>query len=661
MDTGQKLTDEELKKLERRITKEYKTAVKEMEQKLKDYLEETEAGRQVQLQLYRAGKISKDEYDNWVYRHTMVGRRWEAMRDTLAADMHRTNEIAKAMSEGQAADVFALNGNYATYQLEHDGKIDTGFTLYNHDTAQYLLEDQRQLMPVPSDKKAREIAANKDMRWNMKKIQSAVLQGVMQGESPYAVAERLEQVGQMNHNSAVRYARTMTTSAQNAGRYEAYRRADKLGVNLSIEWQATLDSRTRHDHRLMHGQRRKVDEPFVLPDGQEILFPADCSHNSYELQGEIWNCRCTLLSWVKGFEGDTVKDSPKMDGMSFEEWQKVHAPEETPLPAPVSQTLSFKERIQAIIDRTGAGQGVLLSEEDIKEAGAILADDFNARQAENERLLKEAMGDREIEIEKAHNRYKDARDDYNRIEEEAYERFKRREITRDEYQAIITPPSEKMDDTRKAWHDLEQEARDIKKKYTPTQKQQADWLAEKIGEVREVGSRDFNLKAHLDNSKSQVVDSIVYAYNHYPRDWVEASVKKSRMYPRVSRRGWYGHNEIRISGAGNSAIETSFHELGHRFEETVPGIKDAEKAFYARRTSGEPLERLCDIFPGYGYERNEVTRRDKFLHAYMGKDYGYGSWFELCSMGFEDAYMNPEILAQDRDMQEWIYGLLLLR
>lgn len=323
MDTGQKLTDEELKKLERRITKEYKTAVKEMEQKLKDYLEETEAGRQVQLQLYRAGKISKDDYENWVYRHTMVGKRWEAMRDTLAADMHKTNEIAKAMSEGQAADVFALNGNYATYQLEHDGKIDTGFTLYNHDTAQYLLEDQRQLMPVPSDKKAREIAANKDMKWNMKKIQSAVLQGVMQGESPYAVAERLEQVGQMNHNSAVRYARTMTTSAQNAGRYEAYRRADKLGVNLSIEWQATLDSRTRHDHRLMHGQRRKVDEPFVLPDGQEILFPADCSHNSYELQGEIWNCRCTLLSWVKGFEGDTVKDSPKMDGMSFEEWQEA--------------------------------------------------------------------------------------------------------------------------------------------------------------------------------------------------------------------------------------------------------------------------------------------------------------------------------------------------
>ena len=39
----------------------------------------------------------------------------------------------------------------------------------------------------------------------------------------------------------------------------------------------------------------------------------------------IWNCRCTLLAWVKGYEGDTVKSSPKMGDMSFEEWQKAKA------------------------------------------------------------------------------------------------------------------------------------------------------------------------------------------------------------------------------------------------------------------------------------------------------------------------------------------------
>ena len=121
----------------------------------------------------------------------------------------------------------------------------------------------------------------------------------------------------------------MGTSAQNAGRYKAYERADALGVKLTIEWQATLDDRTRHDHRMMHGQRRDVGEPFITPDGYSILWPADSSSDYTDApQSEIWNCRCTLLSWVKGFEGDTITSSPKMGEMSFEEWQQDKAPAE---------------------------------------------------------------------------------------------------------------------------------------------------------------------------------------------------------------------------------------------------------------------------------------------------------------------------------------------
>ena len=329
-DEGHVLTDERLKKLEKDIAKEYRTATKEMQAKLTAYLEKTEAQRQVQEGLLNAGKITDKEYRDWCYRHNMVGKRWKEMCETLAEDMHNTNQIALGMTKDAMPDVYALNANYATYQIETGGGIDTGFTLYNHDTAEYLLGDQRQLMPKPSTRKAAQIAANKDMQWNVQKIQSAVLQGVLQGESPYKVAERLRNVGQMNYNASVRYARTMTTSAQNAGRYEACRRAKKLGVDLVIEWQATLDGRTRHDHRLMHGQRTEVDKPFHTPDGYTIYYPADCTGDSDAPQKEIWNCRCTLLSWVKGFEGDTVKKSDKMDGMSFEEWQKA-----TPVSKPI--------------------------------------------------------------------------------------------------------------------------------------------------------------------------------------------------------------------------------------------------------------------------------------------------------------------------------------
>ena len=319
-DAGHRATEEILEKLEKQIAEEYATATREMQAKLQTYLEKTEAQRQVQEGLLKAGKITKKEYTDWCFRHNMMGKRWEQMKDVLASDMHHTNEIAKGIMQDKMPDVYALNGNYGTYQIENGGELDTGFTLYNHEAAEYLLGDQRQLMPAPSTAKALQIAANKDMQWNMQKIQSAVLQGILQGESPYAVAKRLQRVGQMNYSSAVRYARTMTTSAQNAGRYKAYQRASELGVDLTIEWQATLDHRTRHDHRMMHGQRTNIDEPFHTPDGYTIYYPADCTGESTAPQHEIWNCRCTLRPWVKGFEGDTIKHSPKLGDMSYEEW-----------------------------------------------------------------------------------------------------------------------------------------------------------------------------------------------------------------------------------------------------------------------------------------------------------------------------------------------------
>lgn len=325
-DLGHELTDEMLADLEKKIASEYAQAAKDMRKKLREYMEQFEEGKAKQKALLDAGKITKKEYKDWCFRHTMMGQQWRDMKNVLAEDLQRSREMALAISRGQMADVYALNANYATYQIEHDFGLDTSFTLYNHDTAEYLLQEQRQLMPAPSGKKAAQIAADKALQWDMQHIQSAVLQGVLQGESPYDIAKRLRSVAQMDYNASVRYARTMTTSAQNAGRYQAYRRAKGLGVDLTIEWSATLDGRTRHDHRMMHGQRRNVDQPFKLPSGQEILYPADSSGDSYALQGEIWNCRCTLLAWVKGFEGNTVKSSPKMGGMSFEEWQKANEP-----------------------------------------------------------------------------------------------------------------------------------------------------------------------------------------------------------------------------------------------------------------------------------------------------------------------------------------------
>ena len=151
-------------------------------------------------------------------------------------------------------------------------------------------------------------------------------QGILQGESIPNLASRLaKEVADSDYKAAVRNARTMSTNAQNAGRYDAYDRIKGNGVDLTLEWAATLDNRTRHEHRMMHGQRRDVGEPFEV-EGIKIMYPAQTGKFmsvSSVPQEMIWNCRCTILAWVKGFEHDTITKSDKMGKMSFEEWLEV--------------------------------------------------------------------------------------------------------------------------------------------------------------------------------------------------------------------------------------------------------------------------------------------------------------------------------------------------
>ena len=122
-DRGHELTDELLKDLEERIGEEYARASRDMQRKLREYMEQFSAGMEQQKKLLDAGEITQTEYNNWVYRHTMMGKRWEAMRDTLAADMEHANEIALRIADEKMADVYCLNADFATYEIEHGGRL----------------------------------------------------------------------------------------------------------------------------------------------------------------------------------------------------------------------------------------------------------------------------------------------------------------------------------------------------------------------------------------------------------------------------------------------------------------------------------------------------------------------------------------------------------
>jgi hypothetical protein len=162
-------------------------------------------------------------------------------------------------------------------------------------------------------------------------------------------------------------------------------------------------------------------------------------------------------------------------------------------------------------------------------------------------------------------------------------------------------------------------------------------------------------KAHFGR-KTETRDAVAEAYGRYPASWVKASLDKSALDVKKVGRGYYAdwRNELMISGEGNDAKNTAVHEIGHRMER-VRGLIAAEKRFYEERTAGEDLQWL-----GAGYARSEVTRKDDFVHPYIGKDYG-GSAYELVSMGMEGiiGFTNQVDLSGDEDMRDWITGILL--
>ena len=83
--------------------------------------------------------------------------------------------------------------------------------------------------------------------------------------------------------------------------------------------------------------------------------------------------------------------------------------------------------------------------------------------------------------------------------------------------------------------------------------------------------------------------------------------------------------------AGRSAL---VHELGHAVEMNNPIVKAKAVAFLEARTKGEKA-----IWLGKPYGPDEVIKKDKFMEAYMGKQYGGAT--EIISIGLQKMYEDP--------------------
>ena len=311
MDYGHAETDRRLKKLEKALTAQYGVANKELTKKVRKYFDQFAKEDAKMLEKLNKNKITKEEYAKWRTNKMLVGEQWREIRDTIAKDLTNVNKISAKMITGEMVNAYALNTNYGIYEIEKGTNTGLSFSLYSKETVERMIQDKK--FPIKPPK----VDVPKDQRWNKQKINSAMLQGVLQGDSIPKLSRRLEGVTNMNRSSAIRNARTYITGAENRGRVDSYKYAESLGIQLEQMWIATLDGRTRDSHRQLDGETAKVGEEF----SNGCAYPGDPDGPAEE----IYNCRCTLIASLEKYgysKQDMLGRKSGMTEKDYEEWKR---------------------------------------------------------------------------------------------------------------------------------------------------------------------------------------------------------------------------------------------------------------------------------------------------------------------------------------------------
>ena len=308
------MTEEEL---EKEIAKVYRRASEETSQKLNEYAKTFE-----RLDAEKKASLSEKDYEEWRRRQYTTGKRWEAMSNSLARDVLNADNEARDIIKDYVPEAFADGYNYSCYEMAKgmgDNYVEGTFTLYDKKAVERLVRDKPDLLPQlnPEGKTAEDIRTGKIVRWNKQKITSEVTQGIIQGESIGKISKRMQNVVGMEERSAMRNARTATNGARNAGKEESFKDAEELGIEVLQMWVASVDDRTRYEHRQLDGQTVKTDEKFKV-DGYEIAYPCDPTAEPFL----VYNCRCTVIPYLPKYSKEKPDAHQSVSEKDYEEWKK---------------------------------------------------------------------------------------------------------------------------------------------------------------------------------------------------------------------------------------------------------------------------------------------------------------------------------------------------
>ena len=272
--------------------------------KAKDFMADFYKKDMIKQEQVKNGELDAEVYKEWRKNKLLYNMHWTKLISAINAEMANVNQTALEYINGEVPNIFAVHYNDVVEQINDSHVSGYSFEMVDADTVNNLINEQGIILPPKKN-----LDKQKDKLWNAKQVNAQLLQGILQGDSIPAIAERMMTVTNSNAKAAVRTARTLCTAAENSGRQSGMNRAEESGIKFKKLWISTSDERTRASHIELNGKTVLNGEKFETINDEKLEFPGDWHAAGFE----VYNCRCTMGSIILGFE---KKSNVKIDDMS---------------------------------------------------------------------------------------------------------------------------------------------------------------------------------------------------------------------------------------------------------------------------------------------------------------------------------------------------------
>lgn len=256
--------------------------------------------------------------DNKVDKTTFLNKRKEinAFIDKQFNEQYKEyKEILKA----HYTDVIDQNILYELWLKDREIKPDQNFKpeKVNHTD---MIEDDQTGIPL-NDR------INKNRDENKFKTKQVVATAVLAGITITNINKRLKKSIETNSNSQTRLFSTKDNDLRNESKDVAGELVEKYGYMLEKEWVATLDKRTRTNHRKLDGQRKPLKKNFKVK-GAYGQRPGQMNKASENI-----NCRCRIRfhtkknkngEYIRTFRPRGVGKSTRTNYKTYAEYYEVY-------------------------------------------------------------------------------------------------------------------------------------------------------------------------------------------------------------------------------------------------------------------------------------------------------------------------------------------------